>query len=74
MRLIEVKPSLFLKVIGLNGDSVLVDRLEEMGLGIGRTLVLVRKTPLNGPLVVQAGNVFIALRHEEAECIEVAEK
>ena len=71
MRLIDLGYSNSGTVSAVSGDTLSVERLEEMGLSIGRHIVLVRKIPFGGPFVVLAGSTFIALRASEAEFIEV---
>ncbi len=71
MRLIELGYSNSATVTAIHGDTLSVERLEEMGLSIGRHVVLVRKIPFGGPYVVRAGATFIALRDSEASFIEV---
>lgn len=72
MKLIDLAHEQIAYITGLEGDSNIVDRLEDMGLGIGRSIVLVRKAPFSGPIVVKAGTIFVALRQSEAQCINVS--
>jgi Fe2+ transport system protein FeoA len=61
-------------ILSLDGEREVVERLEEMGLGVGRTVRLLRRMPMKGPFVVQAGTIFIALRENEAACVTVGRK
>lgn len=71
MRIYEVEAHAPCRVIALSGAPEIVERLEEMGLSKGRSLNLVRRIPFGGPYIVQAGSSFIALRADEAECLDV---
>ena len=48
-----------------------VTRINELGLRPGKTVRLVQKTPLGGPIIIQIDNSLIALRSEEAKCIHL---
>lgn len=71
MRIYETEKHAPCRVAALNGAPEIVERLEEMGLSKGRSLSFIRQIPFGGPFIVQAGTSFIALRVEEAECIDV---
>jgi Fe2+ transport system protein FeoA len=61
-------------IVALDGEKEVIERLEEMGMGCGRTVRVLRKMPMGGPYVVQAGTIFIALRENEASCVTVGKK
>lgn len=71
MRIYQFEPHAPCRVTALSGAPEIVERLEEMGLSKGRTLCLIRRIPFGGPFIVQAGSSFIALRADEADCLEV---
>lgn len=71
MRLIDMKNSSSGQIVAIHGESSFVERLEEMGLSLGRSLIFVQRIPFGGPYIVRAGSSFIALRDDEAEFIEV---
>lgn len=54
---------------GLEGDHHLVTRLRELGIHPGQQLQIVRRLPFGGPWVLRMGQVDLALRSEEAQCI-----
>jgi ferrous iron transport protein A len=56
------------RIEGFNGDSVLVERLKEMGLHQGLEVTPVGRAPFGGPLLYRFGNTVLALRYEEAQC------
>jgi Fe2+ transport system protein FeoA len=57
-----------LQITDLVGSAAICERLHEMGLHKGQTIKLLGRAPLNGPLLIQFGTSFIALRAEEAQC------
>ncbi|MCB0421653.1 MAG: ferrous iron transport protein A [Bdellovibrionales bacterium] len=57
----------------LTGDPVIVERLHELGFLSGQVVTLLLKTPFAGPFIVKVNDVTVALRSEEAACIEVLE-
>ncbi|MBK9322609.1 MAG: ferrous iron transport protein A [Bdellovibrionaceae bacterium] len=57
-----------LEITDFKGVSVICERLHEMGLHRGQKIRLIGRAPLKGPLIVQFGTSFLALRAEEAEC------
>ena len=59
----------FIKEIA--GDPVLVERLYEIGFAPGESIELQSKVLFGDPIVVSIRGTSIALRKEEAQCIEV---
>ena len=57
-----------LEIIDFQGTAVLCERLHEMGLHRGQKIRFVGRAPLRGPLLIQFGTSFLALRAEEAQC------
>lgn len=57
-----------LKITDFKGSAPICERLHEMGLHKGLTIKLLGRAPLKGPLLIQFGTSFIALRAEEAQC------
>ena len=57
-----------LQITDFVGAAAICERLHEMGLHKGQKITLVGRAPLNGPLLIQFGTSFIALRAEEAQC------
>jgi len=56
------------------GESVWVNRLEEIGLIPGQRIVLLSKLSLGEPYIVEYRNISVALRREEAACLTVQEQ
>lgn len=56
------------RIEGFHGDSVIVERLKEMGLHQGLEVAPVGRAPFGGPLLFRFGNTVLALRFEEAQC------
>lgn len=57
-----------LVIADFTGAPEICERLHEMGLHKGLTIKLLGRAPLWGPLLIQFGTSFIALRAEEAQC------
>lgn len=57
-----------LEIVGFTGAPAICERLHEMGLHQGQVITLVGRAPLRGPLLIQFGTSFVALRAEEAQC------
>ncbi len=55
----------------LEGDQFLIDRLMDMGIHSGVEIELVARMPLGGPLVLRVESSFMALRIEEAKCLQI---
>jgi Fe2+ transport system protein FeoA len=57
-----------LQITNFSGTPSICERLREMGLHKGQTIRLLGRAPLRGPLLIQFGMSFLALRSEEAQC------
>lgn len=57
-----------LEILEFKGAPDICERLHEMGLHKGLKIKLLGRAPLRGPLLIQFGTSFIALRAEEAQC------
>jgi Fe2+ transport system protein FeoA len=57
-----------LEITNFAGVPAICERLHEMGLHRGQKIRVVGRAPLNGPLLIQFGTSFLALRAEEAQC------
>lgn len=55
-------------ITDFTGAPDICERLHEMGLHKGLAIKLLGRAPLRGPLLIQFGTSFIALRAEEAQC------
>ncbi|MBY0369475.1 FeoA domain-containing protein [bacterium] len=55
----------------LEGPSVLVERLYEIGFLPGEEFVFLGRAPLGGPWLFQVRGITVALRIEEAQCLAV---
>jgi len=71
MNLREIEVGIPAYITGFSGEHNWLERLIEMGLHKGMTVKIMSKAPFGGPLVVQVGTSFLALREEEAACIVV---
>lgn len=57
-----------LEITDFKGDVTICERLHEMGLYRGQKIRVMGRAPLKGPLLIQFGTSFLALRAEEAQC------
>jgi Fe2+ transport system protein FeoA len=57
-----------LQITDFVGSAAICERLHEMGLHKGQKITLLGRAPLKGPLLIQFGTSFLALRAEEAQC------
>lgn len=57
-----------LRITDFVGETSTCERLHEMGLHKGLKIKVVGRAPLKGPLLIQFGTSFMALRAEEAQC------
>jgi Fe2+ transport system protein FeoA len=55
------------RIVDITAEPVVRERLLEMGLSPGRSIKVLWRLPFFGPLIVQAGSLFLALRFVEAE-------
>lgn len=58
-------------ICAFRGDNELVARLQELGLRIGSEVYVIGRAPFRGPLLLRLGTTVIALREEEANCLQV---
>ena len=66
----ELETGLDAKVVGLHADHDFVQRLHALGVRIGRTVRIIRRGALNGPLQLRIGTTDIMLRLTEAALID----
>jgi ferrous iron transport protein A len=58
-------------VQALHVDSGFQFRLHALGFRTGKTLLVIRSAPFNGPLQLRLGNTDVMLRRQDAHNIEV---
>ena len=69
---IEFNRSYFLKkILKSEINSELTDRLYDLGFVEGMTLIVEKRLPLGGPWILSAGSLYVALRQEEFERLEL---
>lgn len=61
----------FVKINGFQGDASLIERLREMGLHPDQKIELIGQAPLGGPKLFRISSTVLALRPQEAECVQV---
>lgn len=59
------------EITALSGDDILVERLHELGLHQGSVVSVIGRAPFGGPIIIKKSNSFLALRKEEAQCIQI---
>jgi ferrous iron transport protein A len=60
-----------LEIGALVGDPLLSMRLRELGFCPGVQITLIGQAPFGGPFLVQIHTNVLALRRNEAECLQV---
>ena len=73
MNLSQAKFLTTLEIVNLTSVEEQKERLQELGILVGTQVQLVRKSPFAGPLIIQVGTAFVALRKDDADAIEVIE-
>jgi ferrous iron transport protein A len=67
----QLLPGQFGKLVSLNPDRAVDQRLMALGLLPGMALKLVRRAPLGDPLAIEFGGQVVSLRLAEAESLIV---
>ena len=70
MHLSEVNTSARASITSFN-DPDLELKLMEFGVAIGSQIVIQRRAPFGGPILIETQNGMIALRKEEAKTLDV---
>ncbi|MBL8182957.1 MAG: ferrous iron transport protein A [Blastocatellia bacterium] len=60
------------RVIAVNGEGRVTNRLLEMGVVPGATVSVVKAAPFGDPIQIRVLGYSLAMRRREAEMIEVA--
>jgi Fe2+ transport system protein FeoA len=70
--LLSVVPSsASLQLVGFDGEAKIVERLKELGLYQGLRFQLQSRLPFRGPQLIRFGATVLALRTEEAACLQI---
>ena len=67
----EIKTPSKIQIVGFSGDHLMIQRLKEMGVHKGLELEFISQGPLKGPMIYRFGNTVLALRPQEAACIQI---
>jgi len=67
-----LRPGQQATITKINGESALRRRFIEMGIVKGETILIERNAPLGDPVEYFIKGYHLALRKEEAACIEVS--
>ena len=59
------------EIVGFSGEHLMIERLKEMGLHKGLHIEFIGRSPLKGPYLYRFGNTILALRSQEAACIQI---
>jgi Fe2+ transport system protein FeoA len=70
-RLSDAQDSALKVVHEITAEPLVRERLLEMGLAPGRSVRRLAALPFGGPIIVQAGSLFLALRLNEARNVWV---
>jgi Fe2+ transport system protein FeoA len=60
-----------LKVLKIEGDSIICDRLFEIGFCPNEEIEIHQQLLWNGPMIVGVRDTQVALREAEAQCIKI---
>jgi len=71
MPITELGPDTKGKIAFIRGDCKVVQRLSDLGLTLGTSVSVLRKTPMNGPVEVSVRRTKLAIDHAIAENIFV---
>lgn len=71
-RVSDLQPAVCKEIVDVTAEPFVRERLLEFGVAPGRLLRVLRKLPFSGPVIVQVGTLFIALRREEADQVWVS--
>jgi Fe2+ transport system protein FeoA len=58
-------------IVGFLGPLPIIERLQELGLHKGDEITFVGRAPMRGPLLLRLGATVLALRQEEAQCLQI---
>jgi len=59
------------QILEVKGPAELCERLLELGLTAGSEVQVLSRIPFNGPLLVKIKGGVVALRNQEAQCVQV---
>ncbi|RME14819.1 MAG: ferrous iron transport protein A [Bdellovibrio sp.] len=74
MTLVDLSKRQRLIVEAVKGSEELQERLYNLGIKKGQEVEWMRRSPWGGPIIVKIGAGLLALRKEEAECVQVKRK
>lgn len=74
MTLAEVKDQNNTEITAITGTETQMARFFELGLYVGLEVSVQRKVAFGGPFIIQVGPGCVALREDEALCIQVQTK
>lgn len=60
-----------LEIAAMDGDAAITLRLRELGFRPGVKVQLLGQAPFGGPYLVQIHTTVLALRRNEAECLQL---
>ncbi len=64
-------PYVLQKIKSTELDSEITDRLYDMGFLEGMTIIVEKRLPFNGPWIVSSESLYVALRNEEFQRLEL---
>lgn len=59
------------RIVGVQGDPLIVERLLEMGFAPGEVVNIRNQMMFSGPFIIEVQGTAVALRQEEAMCVQV---
>lgn len=73
MNLKSAKINTPLRIRQIQGNEDTIGRLRELGILMHSEVMVVRRSPFAGPLILRVGTAFVAMRSVDARGIEVEE-
>ena len=71
MHLDELQKGQRARILELQGDEQLTERLGELGFLIGNEVEFLGQAPFRGPRLYKVFNTMVALRQDEVQCVLV---
>ena len=71
MTVVELLPNAEATVLSLVGPMATRLQLQELGFTPGSKVTMVAKSPFMGPIALALRGTTIALRREEADCLQI---
>lgn len=65
------RPYKIVRIVTVSGEPEISDRLYDLGFVEGMEVVVEKRLPLGGPWIVSSSAIYVALRNEEFQRLEL---